>query len=146
MASDFIASPATKDKQGRFCRRKTLNRSKNVSKAMKDRWSTYRSLSTEVVEEDADCSDTFSLPGRRVVELGVLAKALNEGCKACNTPLRLSDCTNETISGLGSFLHIACQNAACGEINQCTTNKAHRVAGTTRGRKIFDVNTKIAAG
>lgn len=102
-------------------------------------------MNSEVVEKNSNCTDAFSLPGRQVVELGVLAKALDEGCKACNTPLRLSDCTDETISGLGSFLYIACQNAACGEINQCTTNKAHRTAGTTRGRKIFDVNTKIAA-
>ena len=103
-------------------------------------------LSSEASEKKSDIYGEFSLTGRRVVELGVLAKALDEGCNACNTPLRLSDCTDETVSGLGPFLYIVCQNTECGQINQCSTNKAHGVAGTMRGRKIFDVNTKLAAG
>ncbi|KAL9958594.1 hypothetical protein ACROYT_G035628, partial [Oculina patagonica] len=143
---EFYRSPVSKDKQGRFRKKKTLNRSKSVSNVLKNKWSAYRSFNSEVIEEESDFSDAFSLPGRRVLELGVLAKSLDEGCKACKTPLRLSDCTDETISGLGSFLYIVCQNTECGEINQCTTNKAHRVAGNTRGRKIFYVNTKLAAG
>ena len=146
MAAHFIATPETRNKQGRFCKKKMFNRSTIVSHALKEKWSGYKSLNLVHPVKATDFSETFSLPGRRVVELGVLAKALDEGCNTCKTPLRLSDCTDETISGLGSYLYIVCQNPECGEINQCSTNKSHRVTGTTRGRKVFDVNTKLAAG
>ena len=115
-----------------FVRKKGLNRSTIVSNVLKEKWSAHRSLNLVHPDKETDFSEAFSLPGRRVVELGVLAKSLDEGCKTCKTPLRLSDCTDETISGLGSYLYIVCQNPACGEINQCSTNKSHRVAGTTR--------------
>ena len=85
------------------------------------------------------CSE-FSLRGRRVVELNVLTEGLDGGCEACGAALRLSDCIKETLSGLGSLL------SECGETNICRTNKTHRSTGTTRGRPIFDVNTKLAAG
>ena len=75
--------------------------------------------------------------GRRVVESEVLAEALDGGLKVCNTPLQLSSCTDETLSGLGSFLYIVCSNSEGEEINVCHTNKTHRVAGNTRGRPIF---------
>ena len=46
------------------------------------------------------------LSGRRVVELGLLSKELADGCNYCRTPLQLSNCWKETLSGLGSFLYI----------------------------------------
>ena len=49
------------------------------------------------------CSD-FSLRVRRVVELDVLAEALEGDCEAGGTALRLSNCMNETVSGLESLL------------------------------------------
>ena len=88
----------------------------------------------------------FSLHGRQVVELNVLAGALDGGCEACGAALRLSDCIKETVSGLGSLLYICCSNSECRETNVCRTNKTHRSTGNTRGRPIFDVNTKLAAG
>ena len=42
--------------------------------------------------------------GRRVVELELLADILDRGCKVCAKPLQLSNVTDETVSGLGSFL------------------------------------------
>ena len=69
--------------------------------------------------------DAFKLSGRRVVELEVLAEALDGGWKVCNMPLQLSSCTDETLSGLGSFLYIVCSNSECGEINVCHRNKTH---------------------
>ena len=48
----------------------------------------------------------FSVTGRRVVELDFLAKERDGGCKSCGKPFRLADCTQETISGLGSLLYI----------------------------------------
>ena len=86
------------------------------------------------------------ISGRRVVEVELLAEALDHGCKVCAKPLQLSNVTEETVLGLGSFLYITCCNPDCGEINVCQTNKTNRVAGTMRGRPIFDVNTKLAAG
>ena len=71
--------------------------------------------------------------------LNVLAEALDGGCEACGAALQLSDC-------IGSLLYICCSNSECGETNICRTNKTHRSTGTTRGRPIFDVNTKLAAG
>ena len=59
----------------------------------------------------------YPVTGRRVVELDLLAKELVGGCKSCGKPLRLADCTQETISGLGSFLYITCWEETCGEIN-----------------------------
>ena len=44
------------------------------------------------------------------------------------------------------LLYIMCSDPECGEVNVCTTNKSHRAAGAGRGRPIFDVNTKLAAG
>ena len=79
-------------------------------------------------------------------ELNVLAEAMDGGCEACGAALRLSHCIKETVSGLGSLLYICCSNSECGETNICRTNKTHRSTGTTRGRPIFDVNTKLAAG
>ena len=81
-----------------------------------------------------------------VVELNVLAEALDGGCEACGAGLRLCDCINETVSGLGSLLYICCSNSECGETNVCRTNKTHRTTGNTQGRPIFYVNTKLAAG
>lgn len=81
MAADFIAGPRTKDKQGRFCKKKRLHRSTIVSNVLTEKWSAYRSLNLVCSEKKTDFSETFSLPGRQVVELGVLAKSLDEGCK-----------------------------------------------------------------
>ena len=100
---------------------------------MKAKWSAKK---TESSVTSSEFGDAFKLSGRRVVELEVLAEALDEGWKVCNTLLQLSSCTDETLSGLGSFLYIACSNSECGEINVCHTNKTHRVAGTTRGTKM----------
>ena len=56
-----------------------------------------------------------------MVELDVWATALETGCTLCGKPLPLSNCFDETVSRLGSFL---CNNCIdCGEINVCRTNK-----------------------
>ncbi|XP_044167665.1 uncharacterized protein LOC114976984 [Acropora millepora] len=92
----------------------------------------------------SECESETVLSGRRVVELGLLSKELADGCKYCKSPLQLSNCWKETVSGLGSFLYITCREDSCGEINVCHTSKVHRVSD--RGRPVFDVNTKLAAG
>ena len=81
---------------------------------------------TEKNERDPEVCIDFSLRVRRVVELDVLAEALEGGCEACGTALRLSNCINETVSGLGSLLYVFCSNSECGKSNICRTNKTHR--------------------
>lgn len=56
------------------------------------------------------------------------------------------NCLRETVSGLGNFLYVTWSNSDCGEINVCHTSKTHRSSDKRRGRPIFDVNTKLAAG
>ena len=96
---------------------------------------------------DPEVCSGFSLRGRRVVELlKFLAEALDYGgCEACGTALRLSNCINEPVSGMGSLLYICCLNSESRETNISGNNKTHRSTRTTRGRPIFDVNTKFAA-
>ena len=60
-----------------------------------------------------------------------------------STALRLFNCINEPVSGLGSQLYICCSNSGCGETNIYGTNKTHRGTRTTRERLIFDVNTNL---
>ena len=96
--------------------------------------------------EEVCFENLTKISGRCVVELDLLAEALDRGCNTCAKPLQLSRITDETVSGLGSFLYIMCSNPDCGELNICQTSKTHRVPGRMRGRPIFDVNTKLAAG
>ena len=79
--------------------------------------------------------------GRRVVDLGYLAKCL-EKCSfpECSVRLNLQNIETETRIGLGSILWVRCDS--CGELNKIYTNKTHEQKG--RGRPVFDVNTKLA--
>ena len=54
----------------------------------------------------SECESDTVLSGRRGVELGLLSKELADGCNYCRSPLQLSNCWKETVSGLGSFLYI----------------------------------------
>lgn len=75
--------------------------------------------------------------GRRLIELGVLADGLS-ACKKCGLPLQLSHCQGITNFGLSAMLKIPCMNSACKMINNVPTGKRHN--------KIWDANTKLAAG
>ncbi|PFX31497.1 hypothetical protein AWC38_SpisGene3749 [Stylophora pistillata] len=145
MAAVLPASVRRTDK-GRFSKAKTFIRNKNAANRLKASWYALEKQQNEKDERDPEVCSGFPLRGRQVVELNVLAEALDGGCEACGAALRLSDCIKETVSGLGSLLYISCSNSECGETNTCRTNKTHRSIGTTRGRPIFDVNTKLAAG
>lgn len=91
-----------------------------------------------------DCDDCkifeekkgFTIEGRRVVELSLLGKKLDEGCFKCSGILRLSSCIGETRYGLGSQLHIMCTK--CEAVNYIPTGKVH-------GLNIWDINTKLGA-
>ena len=140
-AAVLPASVKRTDK-GRFCRAKAFIRNKNAANRLTASWSALKKQENEKNVRDLEVCSGFPLRGRRVV----LAEALDGGCEACGAALRLSNCIKETVSGLGSLLYICCSNSECGETNICRTNKTHRSTGTTRGRPIFDVNSKLAAG
>ena len=132
-----------RDKKGCFRRLKEVIRREMSATYCKDIGKIVEEIAsdTEVHCEPQSC---LELRGRRIVELDVLAKELE--CKSCGASLQLLNCFRETVSGLGSFLYITCSNSDCGEINVCHTNKVHRSSAKRRGRPIFDVNTKLAAG
>ena len=130
-----------RSKNGRFFKLSEARRRETVSENRK------RNLSEIITEEEGGKAEIrpAKLLGRRIVELDVLSKELDGGCQSYGSPLKLSDCVQETVSGLRSYLYINCMDGECGEINLCHTNKTHRTNGS-RGRKVFDVNTKLATG
>ena len=140
----FLAGKLSREKNGRFGKAWLGKRGGNLWQARKRKLSESVESAKTSVLSFSKCE--FPVTGRHVVELELLAKELDGGCKSCGKPLRLSDCSQETISGLGSFLYITCGEETCGEINVCHTSKAHRVNAGTRGRPVFDINTKLAAG
>ena len=99
---------------------------------------------------DSDCDDTYVdvewRDGRRVVELSVLADAL-QACDHCHHPLHLHDCCGEKRFGLGGYLRVLCHH--CGTIKTVKYGKQHRSSNinvSTKGNMIWDVNTKVAVG
>lgn len=140
-----MAAVRPRDKRGCFRKRKDNERREKLHIRFKR---NAEEPSVIMVSDGRQSNEEkgFLLTGIRVVELDVLAKALDSGCQTCGNPLQLSNCSQETTSGLGSFLYITCSNSDCGEINVCLTNKTHQASNNPRGRPIFDVNTKLAAG
>ena len=138
----FLAGKLAREKNGRFGKAWFKQRGGNLWKGSKRKLSE----SDKIVESVSLSKCEYLVTGRRVVELDLLAKELDGGCKSCGKPLRLADCSQETISGLGNFLYITCGEETCGEINVCHTSKMHRANAGTRGRPVFDINTKLAVG
>ena len=66
--------------------------------------------------------------GRRVVELGVLAEAL-DSCGQCSLPMCLSSCVGETRQGLGGWIHATCTYPACMYVNRVPLGKRHGSSG-----------------
>jgi hypothetical protein len=83
------------------------------------------------------------ISGRRLVELDVLAQGLS-ACSEFTLPLNLSHTVGETRLGLGSLLHVICQNPCCNYLNKLPVGKRHK---SKDGQlKIWDVNTKAVTG
>lgn len=131
-----------RDKEGCVQRVKECERQQNLQIRCKRKVEEVG----EDVESANDRKSDFELSGRRVVELDLLAKVLDESCKACSIPLQFLNCFHETVARLRSLFYLTCANGECGEINVCRTNKTHRTGSVQRGRPTFDVNTKLAAG
>ena len=77
------------------------------------------------------------LPGRRIVDVDVIASAMK--CESCGQGLSLDMITDEQRHGLGSFFHFTCQ---CKHITKIATGKTHK--HLSKGPAIFDINTKAA--
>ena len=91
-----------RDNKGCFRRPKELKRRELSAASCKK---PRRNIEDVVTNAEDHCVSKrcFEFQGRRIVELGELAKEFESGCKSCGAPLRLLDCFQETISGLGSF-------------------------------------------
>ena len=80
--------------------------------------------------------------GRRIVELRLLAKQLDNGCEVCGVALHLSSCIGEKKYGLASILELECD--ICGGTTDVSTSKSHYATGVQKGRPAYAVNTKSA--
>ena len=82
------------------------------------------------------------LEGRRIVELGLLAEKLGNGCSACFVRLHLDDCVGEEKYGLARVLEFEC--ITCGCSTKISTSKTHFAKEKTQhcGRPAYDINTK----
>ena len=109
----FLAGKLARHKNGRFVSSSLKPKVGNLFAERKRKLSeSVGSAKPSVLSESE-----FPVTGRRIVELNLLANELDGGCKLCGKPLRLSNCKEETISGLGSFLYITCGEEGCGEVN-----------------------------
>lgn len=89
-----------------------------------------------------------AIEGRRIVELGYLAKSMI--CCECQNDLLLKNIKNEKVMGLHSILSVACD--ACPAITQVNTGKVHYVSKISgyekKTKKIihYDNTTKAVLG
>ncbi|CAH1782260.1 unnamed protein product, partial [Owenia fusiformis] len=78
---------------------------------------------------------------RFVVDFAYLATQMV--CRKCNCRLYLQNALGIMKAGLGGWLHIRC---VCGEVKKAALSKMHETKTiSSRGRKVFDVNTKLAS-
>ena len=87
-----------------------------------------------------------SFKGCNIVDLSFVCQQLIEGFKACKTTLSLTQCQKERLTSLASISYLSCQN--CNTVTMMKTSTWHVNENTKDGRnaRIYDVNTKCAAG
>ena len=79
--------------------------------------------------------------GRRIVEFGVLAKALGKCCgEGCSNTLDLRNTESEKRDGFACLLWVRC--VECSVLNSIKTSKSHHVK--KKGAPVYYVNTKAA--
>ena len=100
----FRAGKLARKKNSRFQSTEVKSRTDNFLDSRKRKPSN--SLADAIkVSFQSECESETVLSGRSVVELGLLSKELADGCNYCRSPLQLSNCWKETVSGLGSFFY-----------------------------------------
>ena len=117
-----LPTSAKRTNNGLFCRTKAFIRNNNAADRLTASWFAIEKQEHERNVGDPEvCRVVFHFAA---VELwnysNVLAEALDYG--DCGTALRLSNCINEPLSGLGSLLYIRCSNSESGETNISGTN------------------------
>ena len=94
------------------------------------------------------CPDEEITPikGSCIVNVGCIARQLNQGCVVCGDMLSIRNVQSEHIKGLASVWHILCEK--CGGItNYVHTFKWHtQKDSTTRKKWSYNVNTKVVVG
>ena len=93
------------------------------------------------LDDQETTSSLSAVGGRRIVEIDVLARGLEEGCMMCRAPLSLSNVMHEYRRGLGSTLFVSCK---CGCWTGVKTGKQHVDKLKKKQLPIYDVNTKLA--
>ena len=88
MAAVLPASTRRSNK-GRFCRAEAFICNTNAANWLKASWYAIKKQENEKNLRHPEVCREVSLRGRRVVELNVLAEALDGGCEACGAALRL---------------------------------------------------------
>ena len=114
----ILPASAKRTKKGRFCRAQAFIRNNNAKDRLTASWFDIEKQEKGKKNMCVIPKSAVSLCGRQLVELVVLDEALDGGCEACGTALRLSDSINEKVSGLGSLLYML-SNCECGETNIC---------------------------
>ena len=104
MAS-FRAGKLARKMNGRFQSTAVKSRTENVLDSRKRKSSDSRADAIKVSFQ-SECESETVLSGRRVVEFGLLSKEIADGCNDGRSPLQLSNCWKEAVSGLGSFLYV----------------------------------------
>ena len=101
----FRGGKLARKKNGRFQSTAVKSRTLNFFDSRK-RKSTDSLADAIKVSFQSECESETVVSGRRVVEFSLLSKELADGCNYFRSPLQLSNCRKETVSGLGSFLYI----------------------------------------
>ena len=136
-----------RNKKGRFAKPKEVERLARFGEAARKRrlGSPNDGASDSTEPEAGDQAESYQLEGRRIVNLGLLAKQLDEsGCMACHTPLHLSDTEGSHRYGCAEVLLIKCR--ACEVMTPVHTSKRHYSPSSGKLMPIYDINTKIASG
>ena len=134
-ATLFINTPAISLTQssrmlrykGRFTTKQQLYKVKNSSRLINQVNRKYTegkrviTVPKWAANEASDSKIKWNV-GRRIVELGQLAKDLN-GCKYCGCQISLLDTVNESRDGVGSVLHVKCD--VCDTVNEVRTDTKH---------------------
>ena len=138
--------PAKRTNKGRFYRAKAFIRNNNAADRLTASWFAIEKQENERNVRDPKVCSGFSLRGRRVIELNVLAEALDGGCEACGQ-LSPTVLTKQCLARDRYFIYVIQTPSVKRRIFVEQKRPQYRNTGTTRGhgRPFFDVNTKFAA-
>ena len=98
----FRAGKLARKMNGRFQSAAVKSRTENFLDSRKRKSSDSRAGAIKVSFQ-SECESDTVLSGRRVVDSGLLSKELADGCNYCRSPLQLSNCWKETVSGLSLY-------------------------------------------